>query len=108
MLGRRGMSGEISEHRTPLLHSGVAIGLAEYSLRTWLVEARMIQKPAAMVRIGGGIVDRPAGDSLGEADHIVLVVAAAHAQRMELQDFSAEVLVDTAVAVDAGDGVGPY
>src|ERR1700678_3995410 len=108
MLSRRRMSGEISEHRTTLFHPDVAIGLAEDSLRTRLVQSRMIQKLATMVRICGGLIDRPAGDSLGEADDIVLVVAAAHAQRMELQDFAAEVLVDTAVAVDAGDGVGPY
>ena len=66
------MAGEIGEHRAALLHAGVAIGFAEHGLRRRLVQARMEQELAAVVRVVAGRADRPAGDHLGEAGDIVL------------------------------------
>ena len=54
MPGRRRIAGEIGKHRSALLHPGVAIGFAEHGLGAWLVQARMVEELAAMVRIVGG------------------------------------------------------
>ncbi len=48
---------------------------------------------------------RPAGDDVGEARHVVLGVDGAHAERMQLEDFAREILVETALLPLAGDRV---
>ena len=84
MRGCRRIAGEIGKHRAALLNPGVAIGFTEHGLGAWLVQARMVQELATMVRIVCGGVDRPACDCLGQAHDIVLVVAGAHAEGVKL------------------------
>ena len=54
---------------------------------------------------GRGREHGPAGQHLGEARDVVLRVAAAHAERMQLEDLARQILVQPAVAIDAGDRV---
>ena len=56
-----------------------------------------------------GIVGRrhqgPSGQHVGESDDVILGVAAAHAERMQFQNFAGEIFVEAPGAVDAGDRV---
>ena len=53
----------------------------------------------AVVEVVRDREDGPAGQHLGEARDIVLRVAAAHAERMQLQDLACQVLVEANVAL---------
>src|SRR5256886_7037156 len=48
-----------------------------------------------------GIFDGPAGERARHFDHVLLGVAAIHAQRMQLEQLAAEVLVDAAARAAA-------
>src|SRR5256886_14054820 len=48
-----------------------------------------------------GIFDGPAGERAGHLDHVLLGVAAIHAERMQLEQLAAEVLVDAAARAAA-------
>src|SRR5262249_19368903 len=100
---RRRLSGEIGEHRLAVLKSGVAVGLAKYGLRTWLMKT-WVEHELTTVLGDGRRVGRPTGDHLGKTQHIVLGVTRAHAQRMQLKDLAPEILVEAAVTVDPGNG----
>ena len=100
---RRWMTREIRQHRPALLEAGIAIGFSEHGLGAGLVHAAVEEKLAAMLGIAVGRQDGPAGDDLREIRHIVLGIDRAHAERMQFQNFAREVLVQSSVAVDAGD-----
>ena len=61
---------------------------------------------AAVIGIRYGLADRPAGQDLGEIGDVVLRVGRAHAERVQFQDLARQILVEAAVAIDAGDRVG--
>ena len=105
--GRR-VHGQIAQHGAPLLHPGAVVDLVEHGLRPGLVQARVERELAAVVGIVGSRDERPPRQHLGEADHVVLRIPGADAQRVQLQDLAGEVLVEPARAVDAGDRVGPH
>ena len=58
-----------------------------------------------MIGIGHGRQDGPAGQHLGEIDDVGLRVDRAHAERVQFQDLARQILVEAAVAVDAGDRI---
>ena len=103
VLGGRGMAGEHREHGAALIEFAVGVGLAEDRLRARLVHARIEDEHAAarLSRRHHG----PAGDDGGEPGDIVLGVDGTHAQRMQLQDFAGEVLVEALAAIAAGDRI---
>ena len=103
MDGDRRMAGEVGEHGAALLDAVVGIGLVEHALRSRLVQARIEDELRAVLGIAGGGDDRPPREHVGETGDVVLGVAAAHAERMQLQDLAREVLVEPTGAIDAGD-----
>src|SRR5260370_21862039 len=103
MLRSRRMAGEIGQHGVTLSDSSIAIVLTEDRLRPRLVHARMKQKFAAVLRIEARIAYRPAGDNLGEIRHIFLIIARAHAQRMQFENFAGEIFIWTPRTDDAPD-----
>ena len=99
------MCGEIAQHRASLLDRFVIVGLAQHLLRAGLVQARIEGEFAAVLGIVAGRHQGPSGQHIGEADDVILAVAAAHAQRMQLQNLAGEIFVEAAGAVDAGDRI---
>src|SRR5262245_51425718 len=93
MLGGRRMARQVCEHGASLFQAGVAIGLAEHGLRAGLVHAWMVEKLATMVRIGGGRINGPTRNRLGEADDVGLAVIGADTERVQLEDFAREVFI---------------
>ncbi len=61
----------------------------------------------AVLGIVIGRDDRPSREHLGETRDVVLAVAGAHTERVQLQDLTREILVEAAGAIDAGHRVGP-
>ncbi len=97
------MAREIREHGAALRDVGLVVDLADYALRARLVQARIEHELVAVRRIAGGRNDGPAGQHLGEAGHVGLVIDRAHAERMQLEDLTREVLVEPGAADQAGD-----
>lgn len=100
--GRR-MRGKVTQHGAALLHILLLVTLAEHGLAAWLVQPRIEGELAAMLGIGARRHQRPAGQNVGEADDIILGVAGAHTELMQLHDLARKILVEAAAAVGAGD-----
>ena len=100
-----GMAGEIHEHRAALLDAGVGVCLLHDPLRPRLVQASIEDELGAMLGIVVGRDDRPPCEHLGETRDIVLAIAGAHTECVQLEDFAREILVQAAGAIDAGNGV---
>ncbi len=107
VLRGRGRGGEIVQYRKRLLFAGLIV-LPVHDRPC----SRLVQRLAKHELSGrGGIIalgtrthaahraDAPAGQRTGELGHVVLVVAAAHAERMQLHDLAGEVLVQAGLAV---------
>ena len=97
---------QIAKH----VHAGdlpaVRIVLAQHCPVSGFV-ARRGKEELAGFRCGiGKIADRPAGQNACQAGDIVLRIAAADAQRVQLQDFAREIFVQSPPAVEAGLAVG--
>src|SRR5207244_3252537 len=93
-------------YRAPLLDPGVAISLSKHAVRAGLVHAPMEQELAAVIRIGVGRQHGPAGEHLRKAGDVLLRIGGAHAERMQLQNFAREILVETSAAIDARNRAG--
>ena len=87
----------------PCVDVRLRVDLADHGLRSRLVQARIEHELAAMLRIARRRNDGPAGQHLGEARHVLLRVDRAHAERMQLEDFAREVLVQPARVDEARD-----
>ena len=105
MRGGGGMHGEVAQHGAALFDAGVLVSLVQHLLRAGLVQAAIERELAAVLGIVARRKEGPAGEHVGEADHVVLGVDRAHAESVQLQDLAREVLVEAARAVDAGNGV---
>ena len=83
----------------------VGITLSEHRFGAGFVRARDKHELAADI----GITDRwpqgPAGQRLGKTDNVRLRIAAAHAKRVQFEDFPREILVEALVAIDPGDRI---
>ena len=101
------MPRQICKHGSALLDPGIGIGLAHHLLRARLMQALVEYELGAVLGIVVGGNDRPAGEHLGKTNHVVLGVAGAHAEGMQLEYLARQVLVETARAVDACNRVGP-
>ena len=60
------------------------------------MQARIEGEFAAMLGIVARRHQRPAGEHIGEAGDVVLAVAGAHAERMQLEDLARQVFVEAA------------
>lgn len=95
------MRGEVAQHGAALLGILLLVALAEHGLPAGLVQPRIEGELAAVSGIGARRHQGPAGQHVGETDDVVLGVAGAHAERMQLHDLARKVLVEAAAAVDA-------
>ena len=101
----RRMLCEIVQYGTALFGSAVPIEFAQDGLRTRLVHPPVEHELAAVIRVFRERKDGPAGQHVRKARHVVLGVAGAYAERMQLHDLAREILVQPAAAIDACDGV---
>jgi hypothetical protein len=67
------------------------------------VQAPIEDELCAMLGIVVDRDDRPPREHFGKTRDIALAVAGAHTQRVQLEDFACEILVEAAGAIDAGD-----
>ncbi len=91
--------------RGPARRILLRVEFSEHGVTAGLVQARIEDELTAALGIGAGLDQGPARQHIGERDDVVLGVAAAHAERMQLEDLAREILVETAGAVDPGDRV---
>jgi hypothetical protein len=99
---------EIPQDALALLQSIVGITLPEQLLRAGLMEhlaeqeftgRAVIEAEAREAAVHVLAADRPAGDRLRERRDIGLRVSAIHAERVQFEDFTREVLVDIQLAI---------
>ena len=90
----RGMRGEIAQHGAALLHRLVVVGLSQHLLGAGLVQPRIEDEFAAVLGIVAGRHQGPSGEDVGEGDDVILGIAAAYAQRMQLENLAREILVE--------------
>ena len=101
---RRRMDGEIGERRDALLLTALGIALVEQSLGTRLVRERAkAERPRRRLLRSR---DRPAGQDARQRLDIVLRIAAIDTERVQLEDFASEILVEAAAGALAGHRIG--
>ena len=83
----------------------VAIVAAHHAFRPGLVQTRIEHELAAVLGILLRRHDAPAGDDLGEARDVVLRIAGAHTDGMQLENLARQIFVDALAAALAGDRV---
>ena len=105
MRGGRRMRGQIPKHGASLFHRFVLVELSDHLLRAGLVQTGIEREFAAMLGIIGRWQQGPSGEHLGEAYDVILGVAAAHTQRVQLQNLACNVFVEATGAIDAGDRI---
>ena len=97
---------QIAKH----VHAGalpaVRVALAQHRPVAGFVARRGKEELAGFRRGIGKIADRPAGQNARQVGDIVLRVAAADAQRVQLQDFARQIFVQSPPAVEPGLAVG--
>src|SRR5690348_1323620 len=86
---------EAVEHLQTFLLSVFADGLPQRVLVAGLMLARVEYEAPALSRT----VDGPAGEHLGQLDHVMLGISAVHAQRVQLQELARVVLVQSALSI---------
>ena len=90
-----GCAGEDVEHLLAVALTAARLDrVAEHQLRAGVVHARLEDEPAAEARI----LDRPAGQGPRDFLHVLLRVAAVHAERVQLHQLAGVVLVEAAAA----------
>jgi hypothetical protein len=85
------------ENPAPLLQSRIGIGFSDHGLRAWLVHAgvefKFTRAHGILPRPGHG----PAGDYVGKTRDVSLGVDRSHPERMQLQNLTGEVFVESAL-----------
>src|ERR1019366_10520325 len=94
-----GMARDIRQRRFALSDATVAVDLAEQPLRARLVRIGVKDKTAGRPELPLPSGKGPAGDDARQRRHVVLRVAAADPERMQLHDFAREIFVEPALAV---------
>ena len=88
-MARRGrMDGECVQHVFAGLHAAVGIALAQHGPLAGLVARGREEELARLHHRVGEIADGPAREDAGKVGHVLLGVAAADAQRVQLQDLA--------------------
>ena len=82
------------------------VRFAEDCSRARLAPIRLEVEGAGRARLAQGSRDAPAGDGAGELGDVGLRVARADAERVELEDFTREVFVESLAGEPPGTGVG--
>src|SRR4051812_26507441 len=103
---RRRMGGKRAQHLLARLQAAIGVTLAEHSLVAWLVPRRGEEELAGLGKRIGEIADRPSGKNASEVGDVLLAVAAADTQRVQLQNFAREILVEAEAAVHTRPAVG--
>ena len=99
------MSSKVTQNGFALVNAGLAVLFAEDVLRARLMDnfaelelARCaIGETTSLVRAS----NRPTGNDLGESSDILLRVAAINAQRVQLENFAGEILVEPELLIRA-------
>src|SRR5579884_1358034 len=95
MMSRRGMAGdEVEDHFAVTDSAPCGNVVAEDGLFAIVVPL------GAELEMAGLEADSPAGETAGDFLHVFLRVPAVHAQRVQLEDFAAEVLVESLLLAD--------
>src|SRR3954454_22818040 len=94
-----GMPREVGQRRLALGYAGVLVSLPHQALRAGLMRVGVEYKSAGRAELALAAGKGPAGDDARQRCHVVLAVAAADAERMQLHDFAREILVQAALAV---------
>src|SRR5215471_16116525 len=89
---RRRMPRQVCEHRMALIHPGVGIRLPEHSLFARLVEALDENELPAAIWLAEPYPGPP-GEHLGKVRDVVLRIAGADAERVQLQNLASKVFV---------------
>ena len=103
----RGMARDIGQRRFALRDAVVLIDLAEQPLRPRLMRIGIEHEAAGRAELSLPPGKGPAGDDARQRGDVVLRIAAADAERMQLHDFAREIFVQAALAVFAGARVRP-
>src|SRR5690348_5824026 len=84
------MRGKNVEHLLAVIDAAARLDLvSEYDLLTGVVQRRDELKSAVTI-------DGPAGERAGDVDHVLLRVAAVHAERVQLEQLAPVVFVEAA------------
>src|SRR5688572_17019530 len=91
---------EIRKHCARLRDTGLTVASTEDHLRARLMRSFVERKLAELAAAGKAIgADRPAGERAGERRDVLLRVAAVDAERMQLENFPRQILVDPELAI---------
>ena len=105
MLRRRREPRQVHEGGRSSRRPFLRVGLAQQLDRARLVRAGVEGEGAGLAEHARRPDDRPSRENAGESGDVGLAVAAADADRVQLQDFAAQVLVEAAVRALAGSRV---
>src|SRR4051794_23963740 len=94
-----GMAREVGQRRLALGYAGVLVDLPQQPLRAGLMRIGVERKSAGRAELAQAAGKGPAGDDARQRRHVVLAIAAADAERMQLHDLAREILVEAALAV---------
>ena len=106
MLRRRGMPGEIVEHRAPLPDAGFRIGLAEDFPRARFVPAGLEIEGSERAQLAVRPRHAPAGDGASKLGDVGLSIAGPDAEGVKLHDLARQVLVQSPAGEPSRRGVG--
>ena len=100
-------AGEGEQGRLRLILSSLRIIAAEQFLRAGLMDIGLEHERAGRSQQAFAAGETPAGEHVGQRDHVALAIAAIDAERVQFEDFAAEVFVAAAMLPQAGGRVGP-
>src|SRR3954451_22626132 len=103
----RGMPRDIGKRGLALRKARRLIGLAEQSLRPGLVRIGIEDEGAGRPELRLSPCKGPTRDDARERGDVLLRIAAADAERMQLHDLARQILVQPALAVLAGARIRP-
>jgi len=101
------MARDVGQCRLTLRHAIGLISLAEQLLRAGLMRIGIEREAAGHAQLPLAPGKGPAGDDARERGHVLLRIAAADTERMQLHDFAREIFIQPAMAVDSAARVGP-
>ena len=96
----RGMLGKVGQHCARLRNARLTVARAHDRLGAWLVRGVVERELAELAAAGKPVgADRPARECTRESGDVLLRVAAVHAERVQLENFARQVLVDAELAI---------